>query len=149
MVMECCSKDRLIDIKKCPFCGDEGTIVKNITPKSILKDNIVGLISDEKSYRYCKNKNCDISYFAEDQNFHVADMKVKATHKDNGLDVHVCYCFNYTRDMILKDIMNNGKSNALKEIKDKMKDPGCFCEISNPQGSCCLGNVSAWIREIE
>ncbi len=74
-------------------------------------------------------------------------MKVKATVKDNGLDVHVCYCFDYTRQSILDEINKTGDTRALEDIKAKMKSPGCFCETSNPQGGCCLGNVTAWIKE--
>jgi hypothetical protein len=33
----------------------------------------------------------------------------------------------------------------LENIRSKMKDPGCRCEMENPSGSCCLGNVTKGI----
>jgi copper chaperone CopZ len=37
------------------------------------------------------------------------------------------------------------RSEALEDIRAKMKNPGCRCETENPSGSCCLGNVTKGI----
>jgi hypothetical protein len=146
--MNCCdsplNKIKLI----CPHCSQEGNSVETLTLQSLLQEELLKNVNNESSYKYCKTSTCDISYFSKDYYFLVSELKVKATDKDQGLDVPVCYCFNYSRESILKDIKTNGESNALKEIKYKMKDPGCFCERSNPQGNCCLGNVTALIKQI-
>jgi copper chaperone CopZ len=34
----------------------------------------------------------------------------------------------------------------LEDIRRKMKDPGCACEVTNPSGSCCLGAVGRGIE---
>ena len=39
-----------------------------------------------------------------------------------------------------------GRSDALEDIRAKMKAPGCHCETSNPSGSCCLGSVTNGIQ---
>jgi hypothetical protein len=145
--MNCCDKSIKNENLNCPICGEQATAVQVITPKALLQKEQSELISEEKTYRYCKNRSCQVSYFTEGQIFNTDDLKVKATHKDDGLDVPVCYCFKYSRGKILDDIKATGRTEALNDIKAKMKEPGCFCETSNPQGSCCLGNVSAWINE--
>lgn len=87
-------------------------------------------------------------YFSENKNklFKINDLKTKVTIKDTGLDVLTCYCFNHTRKSILDEIERTGKSTIIENIKKKMQDPGCFCEISNPQGICCLSNNISYVK---
>lgn len=149
--MSCCNTE---PIKKntdvlCPKCNWEGIVVQPITPKNLIKDDVNHQVRADFTYKYCKNENCDTSYFTEDKShyFTINDLKERPTLKDKGLDVKVCYCFGHTRQSVLSELKATGQSTVLGDIKSKMKDPGCFCEVSNPQGSCCLGNVTAWIKE--
>lgn len=147
--MDCCKKNNEpgMDNKLCPSCNIEGSSVDFITVQSLLKSEIAETLENTSYYRYCKTYGCPVAYFAPEQIHIVSDLKVKATHKDHGPDVPVCYCFNYTRSSIKQLLADHLHTNVLSEIKAKMKDPGCFCEKSNPQGACCLGNVSACISE--
>jgi hypothetical protein len=61
----------------------------------------------------------------------------------------VCYCFGWTKEKIRYQIEERDKSNALEDIKAKMVDPGCSCEILNPSGGCCLGDVGKALKEIK
>lgn len=133
----------------CPKCNGEGIVVQSITPKNLIKDDVHHQVRADLTYKYCKNENCDASYFTEDKShyFTINDLRERPTLKDKGLDVKVCYCFGHTRQSVLSELKATGQSTVLEDIKSKMKDPGCFCEVSNPQGSCCLGNVTAWIKE--
>ena len=132
----------------CPICGQKGVKVNIETPKALLNDCCVSKIKDNVDYKWCKTPDCEISYYSSnsDHFFKTDELKVRATVKDDSLDVHVCYCFNYTRLSILNEINATGDTKALEIIKTKMKDPGCFCETSNPEGNCCLGNVTKWIK---
>ena len=145
--MDCCNTSLNKANFSCPHCSQEGNAIENITLRSLLHEELLKNIKSESSYKYCKSSECDISYFSKENYFKVSDLKIKMTDKDQSLDVPVCYCFGYTRESILKDIITTGETNALEEIKNKMKDPGCFCERSNPQGTCCLGNVAVWIKQ--
>lgn len=133
----------------CPQCEEKGSKVKMITLQSLLKECCKSKIENDIPYKFCKNSNCNVVYFSNQKEFFFTkdDLSVKATQKDSGLDVNVCYCFGYTRQDILDELKSTGKTDALNDIKAKMKAPGCFCETSNPQGGCCLGNVTAWIKE--
>jgi hypothetical protein len=106
-------------------------------------------VNYDLSYKFCKNEECEIVYFSEDENniFRINNLKTNVTLKDSGLDVNVCYCFGHTRKSVLGEIESTGKSTVLIDIKNKMKDPGCFCEKSNPQGGCCLSNVKDWVSK--
>lgn len=148
--MDCCSTDKNSKkkVSDCTSCSQIGSTVKLETLKSLLTEESAKNIDGNLSYRYCKNSDCEVAYYSQSsgQYFKVENLKVKATHKDQGLEVNVCYCFGYTRKKVLEEIRSTGQSNIVQEIKSKMKDIGCRCEISNPQGSCCLGNVTAWVK---
>ncbi len=45
------------------------------------------------------------------------------------------------------EIKNTGKSTAVESITKEVKAGNCFCERSNPQGTCCLGNVSKAVKD--
>jgi hypothetical protein len=154
--MGCCNTKNLKDeVSKnendfsCPSCGEQGSSVELITLQSLILDEVKERIHEDSNYKYCKNPKCQIAYFtaSEEESFFVRELKEKATAKDNGMDVKVCYCFNHTRESILSELNSTGVSTVLADVKAKMKDPGCFCERSNPQGGCCLGNLTAWVKD--
>lgn len=154
--MDCCNKNdesfktSKMDTKfTCPKCSNIGIIVELITPKSLLKDDYKIQVRAESIYKFCKYSNCDVAYFTKDLThyFLIDQLKEKVTLKDQGLDVLVCFCFGHTRQSILSELQMTGETKVLEDVKSKMKDPGCFCERSNPQGGCCLGNITSWIKE--
>ena len=59
----------------------------------------------------------------------------------------LCYCFNHTQESIKQEWSTTGQTTVIADIKAKMKEPGCFCEESNPKGICCLKDVSDWMAE--
>lgn len=58
----------------------------------------------------------------------------------------LCYCFNYTEEQFRSAISSGTDQKLVEEIKNKMKDPGCFCETSNPSGKCCLKDIYSFIN---
>ncbi|MDP3071111.1 MAG: hypothetical protein Q8N18_12535 [Opitutaceae bacterium] len=58
----------------------------------------------------------------------------------------MCYCFGFTPAMIREELAVTGKSTVIERIAAEMKADFCACEIRNPQGSCCLGNVKAAVK---
>src|SRR5690606_3948178 len=79
--------------------------------------------------------------------FRTADVKVPVYQKDPGEDVPVCYCFGWTRRRIRDELAQTGKSTASATIAAHVKAGRCGCEVNNPQGACCLGNVQAVVRQ--
>ena len=152
--MKCCNsneqKKESIAEFNCPTCNQKGIPVSLETLKSLLIDDFKNKIKIEANYKYCKTSHCEVAYFSNitNHNFLIQNLKVKATAKDQGLDVNVCYCFGHTRESIINEIKETGDTKVLENIKALMKDPGCFCEKSNPEGTCCLGSVSSYIKEV-
>ncbi len=77
----------------------------------------------------------------------VDDIAVKVFSKDKGDDVNVCYCFNWTRARIKEEITASKKSTASLQIAKEVKAGNCACDIKNPKGECCLGDVNAFVKE--
>lgn len=145
--MDCC-KTKISNIFNCPVCNEQGRPVQLITVKSLLMPKLINLISEKKDYYFCNSTLCEVAYFSSEKEiFTKYDLKERATQKFNAPDVKTCFCFNVTKGEIVDELKATGDCKVLSLIKAKMKDPGCFCEISNPQGSCCLANNIAYINE--
>lgn len=145
--MDCC-KAKVSNIFNCPRCNEKGRPVQFITINSLLLPKLINLISENKDYYFCNSTSCDVVYFNnESEMFTKYDLKERATQKFNDPGVKTCFCFNVTKGEIVDELKATGDCKVLNLIKAKMKDPGCFCETSNPQGSCCLANNIAYINE--
>ena len=49
---------------------------------------------------------------------------------------------------IRREIAAHGRSTASERITALVKADRCACELRNPQGSCCLGNVASATRSL-
>ena len=49
-------------------------------------------------------------------------------------DSLICYCFEYTKDDIEQDFINNGKSLIMEKIIEEKNNGGCDCTNKNPRG---------------
>lgn len=130
---------------QCPACGNKGRTVQPLTVRSLLADEAVGRAADAE-YRFCESKDCDTVYFADGQTFTKSDLKVPVGVKETTGERPLCYCFGHSVASIKDELRTKGRSNALADIRLKMKDPGCRCETENPCGACCLGTVTKGIE---
>jgi hypothetical protein len=46
----------------------------------------------------------------------------------------VCYCFEYSREDIEQDVLNNGRSLIMEKIMAAKRFGGCQCTTKNPWG---------------
>lgn len=152
----------------CPACGKKGKRVSTATVQALLKVEYAGeVLSGSQSicepsgnggsgcppltrdtgWRFCDSADCDVVYFAEDSGtiFTKTQLRVSVGVKEKTGERPLCYCFGHTLASIKKKILTTGHSDALEDIRAKMKDPGCRCETENPSGSCCLGSVAKGI----
>ncbi|MFA5803044.1 MAG: hypothetical protein WC879_00245 [Melioribacteraceae bacterium] len=132
----------------CPVCKTRSRKVQRRTTEHLLKAEKVGAIQ-KVQYYYCTNPECKVVYFSNEAvpYFTVDDVKVKVFAKDRGDNVNVCYCFDWTRGRIKQQIEETGKSTASMEIAREVKAGNCECDIKNPKGECCLGDVNAVVKE--
>ena len=46
----------------------------------------------------------------------------------------ICYCFEYSRDDIEKDVIKNGRSTIMEKIAREKQLGRCDCAAKNPKG---------------
>ncbi|MCC6167560.1 MAG: hypothetical protein IT329_10065, partial [Caldilineaceae bacterium] len=94
---------------------------------------------------------CPVVYFATDgsQTFGETELRAKVhqKHPDED-DVWICYCFWQSAGMIRKELNQTGISTAVDAIQAGIRAGQCACDIRNPQGNCCLGNVRATVKRL-
>lgn len=129
----------------CPSCGGKGTSVKPLTLRALLREECVDLVGDEP-YRFCDRKDCNVVYYRDGQTFTKAHLKAPVGVKETSGERPLCYCFGHSVASIKQELRTKGRSDALEDIRAKMKDPGCRCETENPSGACCLGTVAKGIE---
>ncbi|WP_082053339.1 putative iron-sulfur cluster-binding metallochaperone [Gordoniibacillus kamchatkensis] len=126
----------------CPSCNNSGKQVGIITLKSLLTPTALEQLNPNNNYRFCSTSTCEVVYFDQvGQFFNTAQIKVSVFQKDSNENTSVCYCFNWTRQRLTE----SGKT-AIDSISSHVKAGRCGCEVNNPQGSCCLGNVTQFVR---
>ncbi|OCT15105.1 (2Fe-2S)-binding protein [Paenibacillus pectinilyticus] len=149
--MDCCVPSNHIETitTECSSCGEKGKNVQLITVKSLLKASALETIEPENSYVFCSNPACAIVYFSgnHSQKFVENDLKVPVYQKNQSVDVPVCYCFDWTRERLLEAV--GTENTPADQIKAHVQAGRCGCEVNNPQGACCLGNVNNFIRDFK
>ncbi|MFT8928398.1 MAG: (2Fe-2S)-binding protein [Sporolactobacillus sp.] len=149
---DCCISDEMAvgtDFTgTCPSCKKRGKKIGLITLKSLLKPSALDTLNAEVNHYFCATKDCNVVYFdINERIYSVQDIKVKVYQKDDTLAVSICYCFDWTRQRI-QDSLRKGLPAPTEYIRKNIKANRCGCEINNPQGSCCLGNVARYIKNI-
>lgn len=133
----------------CPHDGTKGKPVEVITLKSLLVPSALERLDVTNAYGFCPSNDCPVVYFTEQgQTFRTSDLKVPVFQKDEDAAVSICYCFGWNRQRIHEEFERLGKSNVMDMITAHIKAKRCGCEVNNPQGSCCLGNVRLVVEQI-
>lgn len=135
-------------ITNCFSCGKRGKKVDLKTLKSLLKGTL-RRISPSEFYYFCETENCDVVYYnSKGDVFKTQDIRVPVFQKDpENPDVPVCYCFNYTLSEILSAVKEEREKEIIEDIKRGIELKQCACDLRNPQGSCCLGNIYKIIKK--
>ncbi len=141
------TKDCTLKIYNEVFEKAKGVLGKTL--QHLLTQEAKRKLSCFDGFYYCKTVTCKVVYFRGDEILTQKDMSVVVGLKEGARPATVCYCFEWTKEKIKAELDVTGKTRALEDIKTKMENPGCACEILNPSGGCCLGDVGKAIKEIE
>ncbi len=136
-------------VSVCPANGQKGKPVQNQTLKAMLRISLRAVIETE--YLFCSSSDCPVVYFSADgsQTFSVEQLREAVYQKEPGNPaVPVCYCFQHSLGSI-KTASIEQRQTILTDIKQGISAGQCACDLRNPQGSCCLGNVSKAIKSFE
>lgn len=133
----------------CPACGSLGKPVKRLTLGALLRPDARVRIPPQEEFCFCRTAECEVVYFRPNEAlFRKHDLRAQVGLKEpENPHAPACYCFGWTPQKIREELETTGKSTAIDQIKAQVKAGNCYCEVTNPQGSCCLGNVSQVVKE--
>ena len=131
----------------CPKSGIMGQVVDLNTVKALLTEEALTRISGAP-HRFCPDPSCDIVYFTAGDTFTVRNVRVPVWQKEPSGARMVCYCFGENESDIAREIIEHGRSGALERVREHIAAGRCACELRNPRGVCCLGDVAAAVKRI-
>lgn len=156
---DCCSVERKgescatvlsdADIATCCLdCGAEGRPVERQTILHHVKHEHLARVNGD-AYRFCPDSSCAVVYFGESgTRFTVQDLRELVSAKTTGDARPICYCFGFTEGDAREDIARNGTTTIPKQISRLIKAGMCACEVRNPAGVCCLGEVNRTVKRL-
>lgn len=132
----------------CPVSGTKGAPVELQTVKALLTENALRRVTDV-THRFCSDPACAIVYFANDgQTYGTADIRVPVWQKEPAGARVVCYCFGENEADIRAEIERHGRSDAVERVRRQIQAGRCACEVRNPRGVCCLGDLTAAVKRL-
>jgi hypothetical protein len=60
----------------------------------------------------------------------------------------ICYCFGHTVESLREEVATTGLSKAVGALQAAVKAGTCRCDVMNPSGRCCLGDVVKALKVI-
>ena len=146
---ECCkvSTPRVSSQTPCPDCAEVGRVVADETIRAILKRGAATpLLALQR--RFCKTRTCKVLYYGADGRFVEKDAAVvRIGVKETEDPIPLCYCFNFSRADVRREVTQTGSSSIPARIAAEVKAGRCACEVKNPSGTCCLGEVNKAVRD--
>ena len=138
---------------RCPRCSE--LAIECVGPQKVPKITLTSLVKPEyqkdiptgKPF-FCLQRECETVYFdTEGHQIKKDQLSVKVWQKEEPGDIPVCYCFEHSAKAIMEDARLNSPPSIPLTIREKIKAGLCTCEIKNPKGRCCLGDVAYWVKQ--
>lgn len=127
--------------RACPACGKQGKAVGVATVRAQLAISLRFVTGE--TYCFCPTPGCPVVYFTLDgcQQFTAHQLRELVFQKARGNPASlVCYCFQHSLGAIQEaDVAM--RAQIVADITAGVQAGQCACDVRNPQGSCCLGNV--------
>lgn len=126
----------------CPRNGKVCKPVPRITVETLIrpehKDSLASM-----PYYFCDSPDCDVVYVPAraDPVITKDRLRVRVGIKEKVDPIPLCYCFDFDRKAIWDDIQIKGTTDIPKIITQRSKAGECRCEVTNPSGRCCLGDI--------
>ena len=150
-VSSCCVGNGLeSSTGRCPQSGSAGVAVDLQTVKALLTEQALARLEPTTGYRFCADARCNVVYFSgSGSHFSTVDLRVPVRQKQPSGRGLVCYCFGESDASIRAEIETTGRSLAVQRVREHITAGRCACEVRNPRGTCCLGDVMAAVKRVE
>lgn len=147
---ECCELPRPAAADdRCRRCGGKGRRVLRETMTSLLKPEALERLAND-AYFFDGTSSCDVVYFSNEARsyFHKDELTVRVGLKETESPIPLCYCFGHTAESVRDEILASGRSTVAERITAEVRAGTCSCEVENPSGKCCLGEVNRAVDRI-
>lgn len=133
----------------CPRCGMVGRVVGDETVRAMVKPSIATtLLALER--RFCRTPTCDVLYYGADGRVVEKNKaRVRVGVKETDDPVALCYCFNFSRADVRLEVAETGSCGIPARITAEVRAGRCACEVKNPSGACCLGEVNKAVKDAQ
>jgi hypothetical protein len=146
----CCCPGKIDEVStsRCPVSGSPGAAVDRLTIKALLTESALQRLRPGE-YRFCPDASCEVVYFgAEGDRFTTGDVRVPVWQKLPYGGRPICYCFGESEASIRSELESAGRSAAIERVREHISAERCACEVRNPRGACCLGDVTAAVKRV-
>lgn len=144
-MMDCCCPPKPSPIATATLCAECGTKGRSVDRRTVLhhvRSELLSQVSEEE-YRFCAAPACAVVYYgSRGAVFTVNDVRELVTAKASADVRPLCYCFGFTEGEMHHEVTQTGATTVPAQISEFIKAKLCACEIRNPSGACCLGEVN-------
>ncbi len=138
--------ERSKSLSYCVECQSRGRAVMRRTLLHHLRSENLGKVGNE-AYYFCSAATCAIVYYGDSgERFTVDDLKELVSAKASGDMRPLCYCFEFSEGDARDEIKRTGRSTIPTIISRFIREGMRACEIRNPSGGCCLGEVNRTLK---
>lgn len=139
---ECCEPRDDADARSpaaCPECAHSGRSVTFPTVAALTRVRL----PERQEFHLCRQEGCSTVYWgSEGARLTVPDLTVTPGFKKPGGRGLVCYCFLHDTAEIERELEESGATRVPERIRHEIQQRNCACEVRNPSGRCCLGDVT-------
>lgn len=133
----------------CPECGRRTKPVETRTVRYHVLPHLVETLG-QGQYGFCETPTCPVAYaVAGGPPLRKTDLRTRVGIKETADPIPVCYCWSFTERQVIEDVLAHGRSTVREYIARRVAEGACACEVNNPSGRCCLGNVGAAVKKGE
>ena len=124
-----------------PSCPSTNTPTKPVGIVTVTRHALLPS-SRETTFGFCDVPTCDVVYVGADGTLIRKDqLRTRVGVKESEEPIPICYCFHFTAHQVAEDYRSHGRSTIRPYIQEQVRAGRCRCEMTNPSGRCCLGDV--------
>ena len=132
----------------CPLCAVRGASVELRAVKALLTEAALARL-ENVSHRFCRTSSCPAVYYDENGSFYLReDVRVRVWQKEPEGNRILCYCFGESESGIQDEVRQSGVSEVVARTRAHIDACRCACDVRNPRGVCCLGDLAAAVKRI-
>lgn len=135
--------------RSCPACRANGAVVELQTVKALLTESALTRV-EIAHHRFCANPACQVVYFDDEgRTFAASDVRVGIWQKEEPGARTICHCFGETERSMRAELETTGRIDAVQRVRAHIAARRCACDIRNPRGACCLGDLIATAQRLQ